>query len=104
MSKVPFVEYADFECITEASSTRQPNISKLCTKKMARHVPLGFTYKILMILITSLKNPLPTENENPFKATHKCFNCMQDLGSDLVPDHCHCYWKVWKFRAQCLLS
>ena len=45
--KVPFVEYADFECITEALSACQPNIRKSSTTKMARHVPSGFTYKIV---------------------------------------------------------
>lgn len=45
--KVPFVVYADFECITEAISTCQPNICKSSTTKMARHVPSGFTYKIV---------------------------------------------------------
>ena len=45
--KVPFVVYDDFECITEAISTCQPNICKSSTTKMARHVPSGFTYKIV---------------------------------------------------------
>lgn len=44
---VPFVVYADFECIAEAISTCQPDVCKSSTTKLAKHIPSGFTYKIV---------------------------------------------------------
>lgn len=45
--KVPFVVHADFECIAEAISTCQPDVCKSSTTKLAKHIPSGFTYKIV---------------------------------------------------------
>lgn len=45
--KVPFVVYAEFECIAEAISTCQPDVCKSSTTKLAKHIPSGFTYKIV---------------------------------------------------------
>ncbi|KAK3103044.1 hypothetical protein FSP39_016008 [Pinctada imbricata] len=45
--KVPFVVYADFECILEKIYGCQPNPSKSSTIKLAKHKPSGFTYKVV---------------------------------------------------------
>lgn len=41
------MEYADFECIAEPISTCQPDLCKSSTTKLAKHIPSGFTYKIV---------------------------------------------------------
>jgi hypothetical protein len=41
------VVYADFECIAEPISTCQPKISGPSTTKLTKHIPSGFTYKIV---------------------------------------------------------
>jgi hypothetical protein len=112
--KVSFVIYADFECITEKISTCRPDACQSSTTKLARHVPSGFTYKVVgpdtkltedyvtyrgdMVqveerLITTIRNPLPlkmsAEDEGLFQAADRCYICMKDLGLDRVRDHCH---------------
>ncbi|KAK3101531.1 hypothetical protein FSP39_004239 [Pinctada imbricata] len=47
--KVPYVVYADFESILEQQYGCQPDPSKASTIKLARHVPSGFTYKVVGI-------------------------------------------------------
>nr|XP_034322790.1 uncharacterized protein LOC117688689 [Crassostrea gigas] len=45
--KVPFVIYADFESILERHYGCQPDPSKSSTIKLAKHIPSGFTYKVV---------------------------------------------------------
>jgi hypothetical protein len=45
--KVPFVVYADFECILERQYGCQPDPSKSSTIRLAKHKPSGFTYKVV---------------------------------------------------------
>jgi hypothetical protein len=45
--KVPFIIYADFECIAEKISTCQPDVCKSSTTKLAKHISSEFTYKIV---------------------------------------------------------
>lgn len=47
--RVPFVVYANFESLLERQYGCQPDPSKFFTTKLARHVPSGFTYKIVGI-------------------------------------------------------
>lgn len=47
--RVPFVVYADFECILEQIHGCQPDPERSSTIKLARHTPSGFTYKIVGI-------------------------------------------------------
>ncbi|KAK3095331.1 hypothetical protein FSP39_013326 [Pinctada imbricata] len=45
--KVPYVVYAHFESILEQQYGCQPDPSKASTIKLARHIPSGFTYKVV---------------------------------------------------------
>jgi hypothetical protein len=45
--RVPIVVYADFECLLERQYGCQPDPSKSSTIKLAKHVPSGFTYKVV---------------------------------------------------------
>jgi len=45
--KVPFVVYADFECILERRYGCQPDPKRSSTIRLAKHVPSGFTYKVV---------------------------------------------------------
>ncbi|KAK3101500.1 hypothetical protein FSP39_004054 [Pinctada imbricata] len=45
--KVPYVVYADFESILEQQYGCHPDPSKASTIKLARHIPSGFTYKVV---------------------------------------------------------
>jgi len=45
--KVPFVVYADFECILEDIDCCQNNSNKSFTDKKSLHVPCGFAYKVV---------------------------------------------------------
>ena len=47
--KVPFVVNADFERILERQYCCQPDLKTSSTAKLARHVPSGFTYKVVGI-------------------------------------------------------
>ncbi|XP_078335318.1 uncharacterized protein LOC144626186 [Crassostrea virginica] len=59
--KVPFVVYADFESILERQYGCQPDPKKSSTTKIARHVPSGFTYKVVGI------TPETTENHVTYR-------------------------------------
>lgn len=45
--KASSVFYADSKCISSKVSTCQPNVSKPSTTKLAKHIPSGFTFKIV---------------------------------------------------------
>ena len=45
--KSPYVVYADFECILERIYGCQPDPKTSSTIKLAKHVPSGFTYKVV---------------------------------------------------------
>ena len=44
--RVPFVVYADFECLTESIDTCSPDEGKSYTKQYQKHKPSGFCYLI----------------------------------------------------------
>ena len=44
--RVPFIVYADFECVTLQLSTCQPNPDKRYTKQYQKHIPSIFSYHI----------------------------------------------------------
>lgn len=54
--RVPFVVYADFERILERQYGCQPDPSKSSTIKLAKHVPSGFTYKVVGLSPETTKN------------------------------------------------
>ena len=45
--KSPYVVYADFECILERIYGCQPDPKTSSTIKLAKHIPCGFTYKVV---------------------------------------------------------
>jgi len=47
MIKVPFIVYADFESIVKPISSGEPNDEKSFTSQYQKHVPCGFSYKIV---------------------------------------------------------
>ena len=47
MIKVPFVVYADFESIVKPINSREPSDEKSFTNQYQKHVPCGFSYKIV---------------------------------------------------------
>lgn len=59
--KIHFVVYADFECILERQYGCQTNTERPSTIKLAKRVPLGFTYKVVGI------NDEFTENHVTFR-------------------------------------
>ena len=117
MLKVPFVIYADFECILQpVNKEGKKNIHKPCGYSYLvvsavdedKNQPTIVTYsdedvlehffedimKETNILIERLKTNMPmiftTENEADFNATHDCHICGEYLQPhDKVRDHCH---------------
>lgn len=79
--KVPFVVYADFESILERHYGCQPDPNKSSTIKLAKHVPSGFTYKVVGV------SPETTENHVTYRgedAVEKFMDHMVKLKEKLV--------------------
>lgn len=79
--KVPFVVYADFESILERHYGCQPDPNKSSTIKLAKHVPSGFTYKVVGV------SPETTENHVTYRgedAVEKFMDHMVKLEEKLV--------------------
>lgn len=79
--KVPFVVYADFESILERHYGCHPDPNKSSTIKLAKHVPSGFTYKVVGI------SPETTENHVTYRgedAVEKFMDHMVKLEEKLV--------------------
>lgn len=69
--RVPFVVYADFECILERQYGCQPDPSKSSTIKLAKHAPSGFTYKVVGL------SPETTENHVTYRG-HEAVDVFVD--------------------------
>lgn len=69
--RVPFVVYADFECILERQYGCQPDPSKSSTIKLAKHALSGFTYKVVGL------SPETTENHVTYRG-HEAVDVFVD--------------------------
>ena len=115
MLKVPYVIYADFECILEPSTEK---------KTIHKHKACGYSYLVVSsvdhekrkavvyrgegavehflknitseidhlmkhIKKTNIPIIMTKEDEISFQEATKCFICKEDLKKDQVRDHCH---------------
>ena len=121
--KCPYAVYSDFESILEKILGCQPDQQRSSTIKLAKHVPSGFTYKVVGLtddltekpvtyrgpktaekfvehmlkleerLTNVLRNPKPMimsdEDISDFQNATHCSICADELGADVVRDHCH---------------
>nr|DAC81386.1 TPA_asm: PolB [Parasteatoda house spider adintovirus] len=117
--KIPYIIYADFECILEQKSTNLGSNTQI----NAQHIPCGYSYVIIDYEGKCLKPPvvyhgenaaehfihsllgeeklildllrvqkpmqLTREEEEAFSNATHCYVCNEVLGNDRVRDHCH---------------
>ncbi|GFY40300.1 uncharacterized protein TNIN_91001 [Trichonephila inaurata madagascariensis] len=99
---VPYLIYADLECILEkiSSCEQDPKISSI--QSIAKHVPRGFAFVIVGPVGMMIKAPKVFRGKNAidqfltklldeenFKSSILCSICANPLNGDAVMDHYH---------------
>ena len=116
--KLPFIIYADLECLLKKIDTCQNNPDLSSTTKINQHIPSGYSIytncsfdksiyyrgedcmkrfcKDLKDHATKIINfkkkimtPLTKEEEDDYNKENICYICKKEFNNDKVRDHCH---------------
>ena len=71
--RVPFIIYADLECLLEKTHSCQNNLGKSCTEKKTKHTPSGYS------LFTNRSFDTTKDKLN----CYRCKDCMKRFCKDL---------------------
>ena len=94
--KLPFVVYADLECLLEKISTCQNNPNESSTTEINKHTPSGYSLFTTKIINYEKKKmiPLTTEEKIHYNEQEICYICKKEFDKSdkkhyKVRDHCH---------------
>ena len=79
--KIPFVVYADFECIVEKVSSASKNAEKSFTEKYQKHRPCGFCFQIVSEFEEFEPVRMRAKNENA-NVGEKFLEMLERFGKD----------------------
>ena len=84
--KVPFVIYADFECITEKISSVSSDPINSSTEKYQHHTPCGFSYVVVSQVDEYTKPPVLYRGEDCVDKFYKCLFEEQQYIKTILDD------------------
>ncbi|XP_041351368.1 uncharacterized protein LOC121370296 [Gigantopelta aegis] len=104
--KVPYIVYADFECLQVPISRCEKSPESSSTEKMTKHVPSGFAYKVVGL---SPEHCKPLVTYRGLDATDKFVECMVKEQEDIEEKFKQCElmvmtgrdWQSFKTATQC---
>ena len=87
--ELPFIIYADLECLLKKIDTCQNNPDLSSTSKINQHVPSGYSIYTNCSFDKS-NNKLTKGEEDNYNKENTCHICKKDFNNDTkVRDHCH---------------
>ena len=92
--KLPFVVYADLECLLEKISTYQNNPRESSITEINNYEPLVIHYLCIVHLIKQKIMPLTVEEKIHYNEQEICYICKKEFDKNdkkhyKVRDHCH---------------